>query len=301
VPPSFRDGETASLSFVDPVRAVTPAGATTKASVGIQDLSGTTRTWTYSAATVDGITLSPATGSISVPGAGKASASVTVNVPAGTSDGSRKIPVTFSTPGLNSIQTVLTVLVAQPGSWLATVNNAGISNDGKITSANFDGYGWNYSAEALAAAGATAGATITVDGLGYKWSSYPGGEPDNVIAQGQTVNVSGGGRLALLGSGSGGNSSGTLKVTYTDGTTSTVSVGFSDWTLGGGSNQPSFGNRIALSTAYRNSTGGGSQAVKTMIFTTAPVALDAGKTVASVTLPSSVTGGQMHVFGIAVG
>jgi len=300
-PPSFRDQETPSLSFVDPVRAVTPAGTTSSASVGIQDLSGTNRTWTYSASTVDGITLSPASGTIAVPGGTKASAAVTVSVPAGTGDGSRKIPVTFSTPGLANIQTVLTVLVAKPGSWLATVNNSGISTDGQITSANFDGYGWSYSAQALAASGAAAGATITVDGLNYTWPSYPGGEPDNVIAQGQTVNVSGSGRLALLGSGSGGNSSGTLTITYTDGTTSTATAGFSDWTLGGGANQPAFGNKIALTTSYRNSTGGGNQAVGTMIFTTAPIALAAGKTVASVTLPSSVAGGQMHVFGIAVG
>ena len=92
-----------------------------------------------------------------------------------------------------------------------------------------------------------------------------------------------------------------MTVTYTDGTTSTASIGFSDWTLGGGANQPSYGNRILLTTPYRNSTGGGSQAVKTLIFATAPITLDAGKTVKSVTLPSSVAGGQMHVFGIAVG
>ncbi|SEC03510.1 alpha-1,2-mannosidase, putative [Amycolatopsis tolypomycina] len=300
-PPSFREQEKPSLSFVDPARAVTPAGSTSKASVGVQDLSGTARTWTYSAGSVDGITLTPAAGSIAVPAAGKARAELTVSVPAGLADGARRIPVTFSSPGLASTQAVLTVLVAQPNSWLATVNNAGISPDANSGAANFDGGGWSYSADALAAAGATPGSTVTSDGLKFTWPSFPAGDPDNVVAGGQTVTVSGSGRLALLGSASNGNASGTLTVTYTDGTTSTATIGFSDWTLGGGGAQPAFGNRIVLSTPYRNASGGDPQQIRTMVFGTNPITLDAGKTVASVTLPSNVSGGALHVFAIGIG
>ncbi|MGV9367035.1 GH92 family glycosyl hydrolase [Amycolatopsis sp. NPDC003731] len=300
-PPSFREQEKPSLSFVDPARAVTPAGSTSKASVGVQDLSGTARTWTYSAGSVDGITLTPATGSIAVPAAGKAQAELTVSVPAGLADGARRIPVTFSAPGVASSQAVLTVLVAQPNSWLATVNNAGISPDANSGAANFDGGGWSYSADALAAAGATPGSTVTSDGIEFTWPSFPAGDPDNVVAGGQTVNVSGSGRLALLGSASNGNASGTLTVTYTDGTTSTATIGFSDWTLGGGGAQPAFGNRIVLSTPYRNASGGDPQQIRTMVFGTNPITLAAGKTVASVTLPANVSGGALHVFAIGIG
>lgn len=70
----------------------------------------------------------------------------------GLADGARRIPVTFSAPGVASTQAVLTVLVAQPNSWLATVDNAGISPDSDSSAANFDGGGWSYSADALAAA-----------------------------------------------------------------------------------------------------------------------------------------------------
>ncbi|WP_084743306.1 GH92 family glycosyl hydrolase [Amycolatopsis australiensis] len=300
-PPSFRDQEKPSLSFVNPARAVVPAGSTSKVSVGVQDLSGTARSWTYTAGSVDGITLTPATGSVAVPAAGKAQADLTVSVPAGLADGARRIPVTFSAPGVASSQAVLTVLVAQPNSWLATVNNAGISPDSKPAAANFDGGGWSYSADALAAAGATPGATITSDGLKFTWPSFPAGDPDNVIAAGQTVNVSGSGRLALLGAASNGNASGTLTVTYTDGTKSTATIGFSDWTLGGGGAQPAFGNRIVLSTPYRNASGGDPQQIRTMVFGTNPITLDAGKTVASVTLPGNVSGGALHVFAIGIG
>ncbi|WP_410642118.1 GH92 family glycosyl hydrolase [Amycolatopsis sp. lyj-346] len=300
-PPSFRDQEKPSLSFVDPARAVTPAGATSKVSVGVQDLSGTARSWAYSAGSVDGITLTPAAGSIAVPAAGKAQAELTVSVPTGLADGARRIPVTFSAPGVASSQAVLTVLVAQPNSWLATVNNAGVSPDAKPEAANFDGGGWSYSADALAAAGAAPGGTVTTDGLKFTWPSFPAGDPDNAIAAGQTVNVSGSGRLALLGSASNGNASGTLTVTYTDGSQSTATIGFSDWTLGGGGAQPAFGNRIVLSTPYRNASGGDPQQIRTMVFGTNPITLDAGKTVAGVTLPSNVSGGVLHVFAIGVG
>ncbi len=300
-PPSFREQEKPSLSFVDPARAVTPAGSTSKASVGVQDLSGTARSWTYSAGSVDGITLTPAAGSIAVPAGGKGKADLTVSVPAGLADGARRIPVTFSSPGLASTQAVLTVLVAQPNSWLATVDNAGISPDSNSGAANFDGGGWSYSADALAAAGATPGGMVTSDGIKFTWPSFPVGDPDNVVAGGQKVNVTGSGRLALLGSASNGNASGTLTVTYTDGTTSTATIGFSDWTLGGGGAQPAFGNRIVLSTPYRNASGSDPQQIRTMVFGTNPITLDAGKTVASVTLPSNVSGGALHVFAIGIG
>jgi len=102
-------------------------------------------------------------------------------------------------------------------------------------------------------------------------------------------------------SASNGNASGTLTVTYTDGSTSTATIGFSDWTLGGGGAQPAFGNRIVLSTPYRNASGSDPQPIRTMVFGTNPITLDAGKTVASVTLPSNVGGGALHVFAIGIG
>jgi hypothetical protein len=286
---------------VDPARVVAPAGSATKASVGVQDLSGVAHNWNWSATSVDGITVTPGSGTVAVPSAGKAAAEISVTVPPGTADGPRRIPVTFSSPGLATTQAVLTVLVAQPGSWLATVDNAGISPDAKPSAANFDGGGWSYSSDALNAAGAAPGGTVTVDGLKYTWPSFPAGEPDNVIAAGQTVNVTGSGRLAFLGSASNGSASGPLTITYTDGTKSTATLGFSDWTLGGGGAQPSFGNKIALSTPYRNASGGDPQQIRTMVFASAPISLTAGKSVASVTLPSAVSGGALHVFAIAAG
>ncbi|MTD52668.1 GH92 family glycosyl hydrolase [Amycolatopsis pithecellobii] len=298
-PPSFRDGETPAVSFVDPSGLVVPSGTSGTASIGAQDLSGTTRTWHWTAAPPAGITVTPSSGDLVLPAGGKAQATVTVSVAGGTADGRYQVPITLS--GAGQLSATLGVLVAQPGSWLATVNNAGISPDAKPAAGNFDGGGWSYSADALAAAGAKAGSTVNVGGLSYSWPGFPAGSPDNAIAQGQRVTVSGSGRLAFLGAGANGNASGTVTITYTDGSTTTANLGFSDWTLGGGGAQPAFGNQIAFTTPYRNSGGGNPQQINTYVFASAPIALAAGKTVQSVTLPQNVSGGQLHVFAIGVG
>src|SRR6516162_5812562 len=92
-----------------------------------------------------------------------------------------------------------------------------------------------------------------------------------------------GGKLAFLGTASAGPSTGTGTLTYSDGSTKPFTLGFSDWTLGAGSASPLAGTQIAITTAYRHNTAGTRDNTKTYIFY-AEVALDAGKTLASVTL-----------------
>lgn len=106
-------------------------------------------------------------------------------------------------------------------------------------------------------------------------------------------------KLSLLGSAAEGSASGQVTLTYTDGTTQQAEIGFSDWTLGGGTQNPSFGNTVAVHTTYRDVQGGGKDPVGTEIFATAPITLQAGKQLASVTLPSATDGGVIHVFAVA--
>lgn len=106
-------------------------------------------------------------------------------------------------------------------------------------------------------------------------------------------------RLSLLGSADDGPTSGTATLTYTDGTTQQADIGFSDWTLGGGGDQPSFGNVTAVHTTYRDVMGSSTDPVGTDVFATAAITLQAGKQLASVTLPATTTGGDMHVFAVA--
>jgi hypothetical protein len=174
-------------------------------------------------------------------------------------------------------------------------NNIGTSDDSNPTAANYDHGGYSYSAQALQTAGIKPGGYVISNGVTFLWPSPTSGVANNYQASGQTISVTqaaGRSRLAFLGSATSGASSGTITITYTDGTTQTVTLGFSDWAVG----STSFGNSIVVKMPYRNGTHG-KQSINVYVFY-ADVALQSGKIVQSVTLPSSVSGGQLHVFSV---
>jgi hypothetical protein len=186
----------------------------------------------------------------------------------------------------------------------ATYNNSGIANDGS-SGANFDGDGYAYSAQALAAAGVSPGSQITASGKTFTWPNVSAGAADNYQAGGQTVAVSGSGAgtsgsIAFLGAATNGPSTGTATVKFTDGTSQSVTLSFSDWTLNGSTASVQAGNTVAATTPYRDTSSGGRDTVTTNVFATTPVSLPSGKTVASITLPASANQGALHVFAIAV-
>lgn len=301
-PPSFRDGEVGQRGYADPARVVVPAGNTGTAEIGVRDLSGDGADVTWSAKPPDGIGIEPGSGKITVDPGQKATEKVTISVADGTPKGSYRIPISFG-DGLSP--TSMTVLVAQPGSLRAAFDNVGVSPDSDTSVAEFDSSGYSFSADALADAGIEPGGSVTVDGLDHTWPDVDTGEPDNVVADGQRVNLpdaeAGATKLALLGSATNGKTSGTLTITYADGTTQQAKVGFTDWTRGGDDDPVVFDNRVVAKTPYRNSMSGGHQDISTYVFATAPIMLKTGKQVESVTLPKDAEGGQLHVFAITVG
>jgi hypothetical protein len=180
------------------------------------------------------------------------------------------------------------------------MDNRGISSDDDPSAARFDNSGYSYSAQALADQGLTPGKTVTVDGTRFQWPDSRPGFPDNVVADGQTIPVDavdGAARLAFLGAATNGPSQGPLTLTYADGSTTRFELGLSDWTLGAGRAQPSFGNDVAYATAYRNCGCGTQDDVATNVFHTA-VPVDPSKRLVSVTLPSGADQGTLHVFAI---
>ncbi|WP_433454899.1 lectin [Streptomyces sp. CA-142005] len=177
----------------------------------------------------------------------------------------------------------------------------GTSGDTAAASADFDGAGYSYSAHALAAAGVTPGSRLTVNGVTFPWPDTASGARDNYEANGQTVRTSGSGSISFLGAANNGPASGTATVTYTDGTTQSVALGFSDWTLSAGAASPLADNTVAVTLPYRNHAGTASDSTQTYVFATTPVALSAGRTVSSVRLPSDVAAGGLHVFAIGFG
>ncbi len=232
-------------------------------------------------------------------GGGPGATSTSTTIPLGTAT---KTP----TPTLTPVATPTSPTTGGTFNLTAQFNNVGISSDSSPGSGDFDGAGYStYSANALSAAGLTAGQNVTSNGVTFVWPNAAPGQVDNVVAQGQTItapSAASGGTLAFLGSADNApaaGTSGTGKITYTDGSTQNFTLAWSDWTLNGGTGTPITADAIVASTTYRN-TGGGAQAIPTYVFYTfAPIS--SGKTVASITLPSStVGGGQLHVFAISI-
>jgi hypothetical protein len=183
-------------------------------------------------------------------------------------------------------------------------NNIGIGNDGNATGADFDGDGYSYSAQQLASNGYTPGATVTVNGTNFTWPNVPVGTYDNIEAASQTINLTneptGASTLTFLGSSANGSSQTTITITYTDGSTQTAQLGFTDWTRGSSGNDPLlYGNTIAVKTTYRDA-GTGSQNIASYVYASAPITLSAGKQIASINLPTATGGGQLHIFTISI-
>ena len=181
----------------------------------------------------------------------------------------------------------------------AAYNNVAIANDNATPAGSFDGGALSYSAQALAADGYTPGATVTAAGIGFTW---PGtNEPDNIVADGQVLPVSGSGHLlGFLGASTGANTSGTGTVIYTDGTSQTYSLNLADWW----SANATAGSAIAAMTPYIDAGADGSRQNQTVHVYVAWVPLDPSKTVQYVILPrvnSDVTAGPaMHIFGVSI-
>ncbi|GHO85598.1 hypothetical protein [Dictyobacter formicarum] len=195
---------------------------------------------------------------------------------------------------------------AGPASYTSPYNSTGLSNDAYMSVGNFDGSHNSYSSSLLPW-GIGYSLLYNKDlagnyGMTFKWPNVLPGDQDNYIAQGQQVSVgqvANATKLGFIGAATGGPSYGTAYVNYSDGSQLIFKLGFSDWTLNGYTQPPSFNNRLFAGMNGRN-TPNGRQNVSTFLFY-AETDIDPTKTVVSVTLPSSVNKGQLHVYTIAEG
>ncbi len=187
----------------------------------------------------------------------------------------------------------------------AAYDNVGITSDSDTSPGDFDGTGDSYSAQALAAGTPnplTPGGTVSIGGVPFTWPNVAAGQPDNVLAEGQSFALSGSGStLGFLGASTLATTTGAGTITYTDGSTQAFTLSFGDW----GSGNPTSGTSLVTTTSRWNTATGanGTGGVKNVYFTSVP--LQAGKSVAFVTLPniSNGVGGvaAMHVFAVAIG
>jgi hypothetical protein len=174
-------------------------------------------------------------------------------------------------------------------------NNVGTSDDSYRLFANYDGHGDSYSIEELAANNIGQGQPVTFNGVTFIWPVSDGVIPDNYQAAGQTISVTSvtnATTLAFLGSATNGPSQGTAQITYTDGSTQTFRLGFTDWA----SSKVSYGNVSVVTMPYINTPAGQVNGNHYLYYT--QVSLQTGKTVQSVTLPKTVSKGILHVFAV---
>lgn len=192
--------------------------------------------------------------------------------------------------------------VAQAGSLSTYFNGVAISNDGSTGTGNFDGNGYSFSAQALAATGFIPGGEVTANGITYMIPNAGPGAEDNVQAVGQVIPVPGpvgATVLGFLGASSGGGISGvtgTVTITYTDGTNDSGSLQFTDWTEDDGASGTLSGNQVAAAIAYQNKQDGTTNAVNSYLFTQI-VQVNPAKAVASITLPNAP---GLHIFAVSL-
>jgi len=169
-------------------------------------------------------------------------------------------------------------------------DNRGISADDRPADADLDGRGASLPASALAAAGWTPGRALTVHGTRLTWPATVPGRPDNVLADGQRVLLSGrGDALTFLVTGTAGHTvRGEGEITYGDGTRAPYSLSAPDWRRG------SFATK-ALALPHVN-TPDGRRAARARVYAVT-VPLNPARTVTSVQLPAT---SGLHVFALAV-
>ncbi len=177
-------------------------------------------------------------------------------------------------------------------------DNVGITSPSDAAAGNYDGIGDSFSAPGLAADALAPGQPLLHDGLAITWPDVTPGHPDNVVADGQSVAVSGSGTvLGVVGASAYGSTTGTFTVHYADGTTTAATVTLADWV----DTSAAPGTDLLATAAGWNP--GGTTPVSLFY---AAIPLTAGRQVASVTLPavgSTVAKNvpSMHVFSLTFG
>ncbi|WP_329370554.1 alpha-L-fucosidase [Streptomyces sp. NBC_00669] len=170
--------------------------------------------------------------------------------------------------------------------------DAWFDNDGIDTAAarggDFDGSGYSFPGEELPSG------TAVVGGVSFRFPSSAAGAKNNIVANGQRVDLPPGGYLfaSFLVSCSYGATSGTATVHYADGSTSTAALGGGDWYSGGG----------ALTTTFRYSPDGTDPHPVSMSVSelwTDPTRQAVGVTLPS-TGPAQAGTSALHVFALSL-
>ncbi|MFD6285599.1 GH92 family glycosyl hydrolase [Streptomyces sp. NPDC060205] len=214
-------------------------------------------------------------------------ATVDVNVPAGTAPGSYTVRITAAAKGVKSVERVAAIEVRAAARCAPDIDEQcavdlgkEVNHDGTATVAasdqgDFDGGGWSFDGDLLPAAGPVVWGGVTYD------APDPSGTAENFVeARGQSMLLPAGsyGALRVVAVAHHGPVTTALSVRYTDGTTAEVSVPVGDWA--GSTPQ---GSSVVLEMPHRIKRGQGVDGPPVRLFG-ASADLDASKTVRSIGL-----------------
>ena len=216
-----------------------------------------------------------------------------IGMPSDASGGAATLTASTTYSGANSPATGTASVQVAYSDLAAAFNTIGVTDDANPAPGNFDGAGYSYSAQALASVGVTPGSPV--GGSGFTWPDVAAGQPDVVTTARQVIAMHGSGSLAFLGAGNNGTQSGTVTVTYQDGTTSTATLTFADWY----SNAAAPGTTLVVTAPHWNRPAGSTLDPNHPVsLYAASLQLTAGEQVAYVTLPSNA---RLHVFAAKAG
>jgi hypothetical protein len=263
--------------------------------------------WTYNRPPTanPGFALTPAQGTLTIPAGATSPATLTASAAAdatGASPSPARVDLTAASAGrpesrAGSVELKVLWYPGAAPSLAATFNNKGITDDDNPTAGSFDGGEASYSAQGLAAAGLSPGATVTHDGLTFTWPDTSPGEPDNTATDGQVLAAPGSGTtLGFLGAACcapTGGQSGTAFITYDDGSVAQAPLAFADWWT----DNPLPGTDIAATVPWNVAPENPEQDHPVSVYYAA-LPLDPNKSVRFVTLP---TNPNLHIFAIAIG
>ncbi|MFB8182746.1 GH92 family glycosyl hydrolase [Streptomyces sp. NPDC055966] len=300
-PPSYKQGELPALGYVSSQAEAIPTSSSTRAALGAREVTGTRQSVTWSATASSGVTVSPDHGTLSTAPGSDGTEPITLT--AGPAEGRYQVTFHMKTAGGTKLPDVsMSLAVARRGELWPYETYEGIYPDGSTFRSGFNGGAFAYSQDALTAAGSPSGGTVTSHGITYTWPITAAGRPDHITMAGQTIPLdapAGATTLGLLGAATNARATGAhgqLVIHYTDGSTSTATIGLADWTLGAGKYPPIPGDTEAITTPYRDTSSGGKDATAAHVYAIT-VPLDPGKQVASITLPS-MTGGTGSLFAL---
>ncbi|MFI8912756.1 glycoside hydrolase family 27 protein [Streptomyces sp. NPDC053513] len=191
------------------------------------------------------------------------------------------------------------------GPYGSAARNATAITDGDApTAGTWDAAGNTLSSDRLAdssrlpdgtALSVRAGQTVTIGGVAYTWPNTTSGQFDSVRPTGQTIDYNyAGSKVNFLGASGIGESGGTIRLNYTDGTFSDSTWGFPSWSC---ASAPTYPATVAFKVFGRNGTSGPADTGTGYCLYTRSVAITSGKTLSSITLPNAP---NARVFAIKV-